>query len=522
MNRPSLYEMHMRMPEDTVLEEALRAFDERRYLEAFTLAHRVGPTDDHRLVLLIARLAAIGGDTLGAVATYRTLLARGDHAEARAELTDLLARRPHPSRAAENYAAIVARHPDIADDWSAPGAQAPPADIVAVTKGLEHILRDDPVHAGALAALANLAVREDRYAEAVHSYRRSLALEPQNAVRRLRLAEVLFDLGDIEASYDEFARVFASQSSFVSTVANESTRVLLLFAPLPWRMNTRFDFLFSTTPYDVLYLTSDSVLDAIDTTRYARIVSCIGAHDAASEAREILARWIRRSGVRVSNPPEAVEALSRTSLGNALHGLPSFSTAPTQRVVRNALAGLEFPAIIRPPDSQAGRGLARLTMADDLIAYLRDHDDPEFDVSAYVEYRNDDGYYRKYRIVIIDGIAYPYHLAISKNWMVHYLSADMKSDAWRRDEEAAFLDDPSSHIPDFASRFSSLATHLGLEYCTLDCTVIGEMIFVFEIDPTMLIHVREDDRIFAYRVPYVANIAKNAQKWLCREGRKRL
>ncbi len=522
MNRPSLYETHVTMPEDSVIEEALRAYDERRYLEAFTLAHRVGTTDDPRLLLLIARLAAIGGDMLGAVATYRMLLSRIDHAEARAELTDLLARRPHPARAAENYAASVAQHPDIADDSSAPGAQAPTADTPDLRQRLEQILCDDPVHAGALAALANLDVREDRYAEAAHSYRRSLALDPQNAVRRLRLAEVLFDLGDIEASYDEFATVFASQSYFTSKVANESTRVLLLFAPLPWRMNTRFDFLLSTTSCDVLYLTSDNVLDAIDTTRYARIVSCIGAHDAASEPREMLARWIRRGGMRVSNPPEAIEALSRTSLGPALQGLPGFSTAPTTRVARNALANVALPAIIRPPDSQAGRGLARLTMSDDLIGYLRDHDDPEFDVSAYIEYRSDDGYYRKYRIVIIDGIAYPYHLAISQSWMVHYLSADMKSDAWRREEEAAFLADPSSHIPDFASRFSSLATHLGLEYCALDCTIVGKDVFVFEIDPTMLIHVREDDPIFAYRVPFVADIARKAHIWLCREGRRRL
>ncbi|MHB8463144.1 MAG: ATP-grasp domain-containing protein, partial [Vulcanimicrobiaceae bacterium] len=337
-----------------------------------------------------------------------------------------------------------------------------------------------------------------------------------------RLAEVLFDLGDVEASYDEFARVFASQSYFTSKVDDESKRVLLLFAPLPWRMNTRFDFLISTMPYDVLYITSDDVLDAIDATRYERIVSCIGAHDIAREARERLTRWIRRSGIHVSNPPEAVEALSRTSLCASLHGLSGFSTAPTTRVARNALAEGAFPMIIRPPDSQAGRGLARLTGPADLMDYLRDHDDPEFDVSSYVEYCSDDGFYRKYRIVIIDGVAYPYHLAISQNWMVHYLTSDMSSDVSHRDEEAAFLADPFSHIPNFATRFSSLATHLGLEYCTLDCTVIGEMIFVFEIDPTMLIHVREDDRIFAYRVPYVANIAKNAQKWLCREGRKRL
>ena len=510
------------MSENSTLEEALRAYDERRYLEAFTLAHRIGPTDDHRLVLLIARLAAIGGDTLGACATYRSLLSRIELPEARAELTDLLARRPHPARAMNAFAAIVAEHPDIVDDSCAPGVQTPLPDSAEVKETLGTILIDDPVHAGALAGLANLAVREDRYAQAAHGYRRSLALEPGNVCRRLRLAEVLFDLGECEASFDEFERVFSSQSYFAATAADRSSRVLLLYAPLPWRMNTRFDFLLQTLPYDVLYLTSDEVLDAIDASHYQRIVSCIGAHDVASDARAILTRWIRRSGMRVSNPPEGIEALSRTSLAPSLQGLPGFFAAPTMRVARDSLAELALPTIIRPPDSHAGRGLARLTTPENLAEYLRNHDELEFDVSAYIEYRSDDGYYRKFRIVIIDGIAYPYHLAISQHWMVHYLSADMKSDAWRRDEEAAFLADPSSHIAHFATRFSSLATHLGLEYCALDCTMIGDDIFVFEIDATMLIHVREDDPIFAYRVPYVETIAKNAREWLCREGRKRL
>ena len=39
--------------------------------------------------------------------------------------------------------------------------------------------------------------------------------------------------------------------------------------------------------------------------------------------------------------------------------------------------------------------------------------------------RDVNGMYRKLRVMMIDGQLYPLHLAISKDWKVHYFKADM-------------------------------------------------------------------------------------------------
>ena len=53
---------------------------------------------------------------------------------------------------------------------------------------------------------------------------------------------------------------------------------------------------------------------------------------------------------------------------------------------------------------------------------------------------------RKYRVMFIDGRAYPLHLAISSDWKVHYFSAAMASNAAHRQEEQRFLTDMPAAI----------------------------------------------------------------------------
>ncbi len=89
------------------------------------------------------------------------------------------------------------------------------------------------------------------------------------------------------------------------------------------------------------------------------------------------------------------------------------------------VAGLEFPVIVRPRGSHAGVGLAK---ADDRAAlgrYLAERPEQEFFVSRFVDYSDDDGMFRKYRVAIVDGRPYACHMAIADRWDIWYLNAGM-------------------------------------------------------------------------------------------------
>jgi hypothetical protein len=85
--------------------------------------------------------------------------------------------------------------------------------------------------------------------------------------------------------------------------------------------------------------------------------------------------------------------------------------------------------------------LLKIDAPGELAAYLQARPEPTFFLSRFVDYRNADGLYRKYRVVLVDGQAYAGHMAISEHWMIHYLNAHMGASAQKRDEEARFMQD---------------------------------------------------------------------------------
>ena len=134
---------------------------------------------------------------------------------------------------------------------------------------------------------------------------------------------------------------------------------------------------------------------------------------------------------------------------------------------------------------------------------------PEADyyVTEYVDYRSDDGFFRKYRLISIDGELFPYHLAIHDDWKVHHFRTDMAKQPWMRQEEESFLRDPHFVFDErHQDALRTAVAAIGLDYSGIDCALdcYGEIV-VFETNATMLVH-DEKDVIFAYKNPYVAKI----------------
>jgi len=173
----------------------------------------------------------------------------------------------------------------------------------------------------------------------------------------------------------------------------------------------------------------------------------------------------------------------------------------------DALAALSCPppgpfaALVRPVASHAGGGLAKLADAAEVLAYLDERPEQEFYLSSFVDYRSGDGLFRKYRIVFVDGTPFAGHMAISQNWMVHYLNAGMWDDAAKRDEEARWMRDfDTVFAVRHAAAFAALHAAMGLDYFIVDCgeTVDGALL-LFEADPAMLVHAMDPPGPFGYK-----------------------
>jgi len=300
-------------------------------------------------------------------------------------------------------------------------------------------------------------------------------------------------------------------------------RVLVLMSP---------GDLTAVTPVDCLVEDSDVELQMLYTRPGNPLPAQLPGHDlvfvAVGESAanrpllEQLRQFTRSSRKPVLNAPERILQLSRSSVSVALGRIPGVVMPATARVGREDLARAgrselplaqllddgAFPIIARPMDSQGGKDLARLDGPGDIAPYLEKTGSGEFFVSRFVDYSGPDGFFRKYRVVVIDGRPFACHMAISTHWMIHYVNADMDADAWKRQEEARFM---AGFDAGFAARHAQalrgIDAAMGLDYYAIDCAETAEGgLLVFEADTAMLVHAMDPADLYPYKQPQMRKV----------------
>jgi glutathione synthase/RimK-type ligase-like ATP-grasp enzyme len=167
-----------------------------------------------------------------------------------------------------------------------------------------------------------------------------------------------------------------------------------------------------------------------------------------------------------------------------------------------------FPVIVRPVNSHAGHGLSKLEDCEQVAEYLAANDSEEFFAAPFIDYRSQDGMYRKYRIAVVDGKPFAAHMAISQHWMVHYLNADMLQSQRNRNSEAKFM---SSFDIDFAVKhraaLQAMDLRIGLDYYSIDCAETpDERLLVFELDSGAVVHSMDSVELFPYKGPQMQRV----------------
>lgn len=257
------------------------------------------------------------------------------------------------------------------------------------------------------------------------------------------------------------------------------------------------------------------------------VFNAIGEPDVAAPLLDRLVSFEARNTRPLLNLPRQVARSGRDMLPALLAGLDGVSTAPCRRIAsaEEAWAAAQqtgFPLLLRPAASHGGIGLRRCADAGELTAALAtmantDQGEPgehnehnEHYLSAFRDTRDADAYYRKYRMIFIGGQAYPYHLAISPEWMVHYFSADMLDHPWKIDAERRFLTDPAAVLgPRALAAVGAVGRRLGLDYAGIDFTVLPDGgIFVFEANATMLVHRERENGPLAHKNAHVQAIVQ--------------
>ena len=324
-----------------------------------------------------------------------------------------------------------------------------------------------------------------------------------------------------------------------AATGRDAIRLLALMGPGDLMANTPLEFLLegSDVALDMLYVSPGQPLPSSLPEHDLAFVA-VGESDQNRPLLEhienLLTAWPRP----VLNRPAQIACLSRDGAYAQLKSAPGVVIPTSQRIDRQTLEaigcgellistileGSDFPIIVRPIGSHAGKGLVKLEQPDGIADYLGALPEPEFFVTPFIDYRAADGQFRKSRIAVIDARPFVCHLAISDHWMIHYMNAGMGESAAKRAEEARFM---ASFDEDFARRhaeaFAAITARVGLDYYGIDCaeTADGQLL-IFELDTSMIVHALDPVDVYPYKQPQMRKVFAAFREMLAKAMRRKL
>jgi glutathione synthase/RimK-type ligase-like ATP-grasp enzyme len=316
-----------------------------------------------------------------------------------------------------------------------------------------------------------------------------------------------------------------------STATDPMLRLLVIKAPGDLSTNTPLECLLENTniAMELLYVGPGLPLPEVLPEYDLLFVAVAESNDnrpILEYLQQRLASWPRP----YLNAPCEILKVERDRACALLGPIPGISMPPTQRADRETLFQLgrgeiqlnmllpaaEFPMIVRPLDSHAGRGLIKAESAAELLAYLEERSDSEFYISQFIDYSSTDNLFRKYRVVMMRGVPFLCHMGISNHWMVHYPYEEMIANPARREEEGLAM---ANFDQAFARRhqaaLAAVSEQIQLEYIGLDCaeTKNGDLL-IFEVASAMLVHAMDNPDLFPYKGAQMRKVSSAFQAML--------
>jgi glutathione synthase/RimK-type ligase-like ATP-grasp enzyme len=363
-----------------------------------------------------------------------------------------------------------------------------------------------------------------QHALAEGALRAAIELAPDHAGAHIELGNVLQALGRAEESRQSYARAQALRplNKLPTTTAVPDFAVLVIMAP--GAGNTPYRYLIGKNSYECnLYALLPNVEPDLALLRASGdiVLNLISDADQGRDMLATAAALVDRIGRPVVNHPSRIVATSRDGIAR-LPAIPRCRVPRTLRCKASEIGGLAerfgLPLLLRTPGTHGGDAFEKIDAPAEIDAFVAQYPADEYYVTEFVDYRAADGFYRKYRMILVDGTLLPYHLAIHDHWKIHHFRTQMDQNRWMQDEEAAFLDNPGAVFGEpHQAALHEIARVLGLEFVGVDCSIdrAGDVL-IFEVNASMLIH--DDNADYAYKAPHVARIKATFDAMLARHA----
>jgi aromatic-L-amino-acid decarboxylase len=369
------------------------------------------------------------------------------------------------------------------------------------------------------ASLGNLLIKVGEPAAARNHFEYALQIEPDYRPAHAGLSFVLGDLGEPERAIWHRRKAFQDRCVVIAPYRGEKSPITILELISTTGGNIRTDEFLSDRVFQRILVTTEFYDSKTILPPHQLVVNAIGEADGAAAALNGALAVLANTVAPVINPPAAVLATGRCEIARRLSHIPGVISANTITMSREQLLasdagivlshhGFTFPLLLRTPGFHGGEHFLCVETIDDLRPAVEELPGDDLFVIQYLDARGPDGNSRKYRVMMVDGQLYPLHVAISRDWKIHYYTADMADHAHHRAEDAAFLENmPAVLGPHAMTALKQIQSTLKLDYGGIDFGLNerGEVL-LFEANATMAVVVPGKDECWDYRRPATEQI----------------
>ena len=390
----------------------------------------------------------------------------------------------------------------------------------------ERLVLAEPERASAHTNLGIILLETDELADSRYHLELALELDPHDTLAHLGLSRLFAIQGD-EAPALAHQRAAlqgtATQVNASGAGAERAPRLLLLASETQLGA-VAVEHLAEAT-FAMARLFVERVDETVELPAHHAVFNTITDADRNAGALTLARRIAQRSSRPVINSPDAVLQTSRTLLEQRLAGIENVvvprATLRAPAEVEREAHGFGWPLLLRAPGYHSGQHFLKVDASTALADALAALPGDDLLVIQFLDTRNSDGKFRKYRAMFIDGAIYPAHLAVSLDWKVHFFSADMAACDEHRAEDARYLSDPEEVLGTAALRaLQAIAARLQLDYGGIDFAVDGlGRVVVFEANATMTVPSPPGGALWDYRRTPIRRILDATRKMLLNRAR---
>jgi glutathione synthase/RimK-type ligase-like ATP-grasp enzyme len=376
------------------------------------------------------------------------------------------------------------------------------ADFASANVVLTQAVARHPTSGAAQSALGGVLLELDDLDGARDAFTASLRLNPQQRKAWAGLGVVSERAGDFANADRAWREAFHDGDPAISTYRGEGApiRVLLLRSAVDG--NIPLTAVLDDRIFQWITLFVESFDEGMRLPPHAVVFNAVGNADLRTRALDKADAVLHATVAPVINPPAGVRDTGRVRIADRLRDVPGIVTPRMLVRRRDALAGdpgLGWPILVRSLGFHTGEHFVKVEDPANLPAALATLPGDELLVIEYLDTRGDDGVFRKYRILTIDGRLYPLHLAAASEWKVHYFTADRGREFAGQERE--FLENPQAALgSDAVAALQRAARVLAFDYGGIDFALDRRnRVVVFEANPTMAIVAPSAQPDQAYR-----------------------